>query len=131
VVVETNVDILPFGVVMAYATVPNPPLPTKWSNQNQCLHARFKCRIWVDNYKYSRTRHVPKHVLFCVLKLVFFWGWRVKLFHLHHVMISISMAFSSNTIKIRFVHVSRKKSLKSVPVKFQVEVGYWASTNYL
>jgi len=45
VVVETNVVILPFGVVMAYATIPNPPLPTKWSNQNQCLHARFKCRI--------------------------------------------------------------------------------------
>jgi hypothetical protein len=112
VVVETNVVILPFGVVMAYATIPNPPLPTKWSNQNQCLHARFKCRIWVDNYKYSRTWHVPKHVLFCALKLVLFWSWRVKLFHLHHVMISISMAFSSNTIKIRFVPVSRKKIWK-------------------
>jgi hypothetical protein len=46
-------------------------------------------------------------------------------------MISILMAFSSNTIKIRFVPVSIKKKLKSVAVKFQAEVGYWAPTNYL
>jgi len=41
------------------------------------------------------------------------------------------MAFSSNTIKIRFVPVSKLFFLKSVAVKFQAEVGYWASTNYL
>jgi hypothetical protein len=35
--VETNVTILPFGVVLAYAIVPNPPLATKWSNQKQWL----------------------------------------------------------------------------------------------
>jgi hypothetical protein len=37
VVVETHVIILPFGVILAYATIPNSPLPTKWSNQNEWL----------------------------------------------------------------------------------------------
>jgi hypothetical protein len=34
---ETHVAILPFGAILAYATIPNSPLPTKWSNQNQWL----------------------------------------------------------------------------------------------
>jgi hypothetical protein len=46
-------------------------------------------------------------------------------------MISISMEFSSNTIKIGFVPISRKKKLKNVNVKFHAKVGYWASTTYL
>ncbi len=109
--VETHV-VLPFGVVMAYATVPNPPLPTKWSNQNQCLHARFKCRISSGQLQVFTNPTCSQHVLFCALKLVLLWGWRVKLFHLHHVMISISMAFLSNTIKIGFIPICRKKSWK-------------------
>jgi hypothetical protein len=36
-VVETHVIIMQFGVVLAYVTIPNSPLPTKWSNQNQWL----------------------------------------------------------------------------------------------
>jgi hypothetical protein len=30
--IETNVDVLPFKVIMAYTIVPNSPIPTKWSN---------------------------------------------------------------------------------------------------
>ncbi len=37
VAIETHVDVLSFGVVLAYAIIPNSPLPTKWSNQNQWL----------------------------------------------------------------------------------------------
>jgi hypothetical protein len=33
VVVETHVITLPFWTISAYATIPNSPLPTKWSNQ--------------------------------------------------------------------------------------------------
>jgi hypothetical protein len=37
VVVETNVVVLRFGVVMAYAIVSNSPMKTKRSDDNQCL----------------------------------------------------------------------------------------------
>jgi hypothetical protein len=37
VVVETHVAILPFGAFLAYIIVPNSPIPTRWSNQNQWL----------------------------------------------------------------------------------------------
>ncbi len=34
VVVETNVDVLPLGAILACAIVPNSPIKTKWSNDN-------------------------------------------------------------------------------------------------
>jgi hypothetical protein len=37
VAIETHVNVLPFKVIMAYIIVPNSPIPTKWSNQNQWL----------------------------------------------------------------------------------------------
>jgi hypothetical protein len=37
VVVETNVNVLPFGVVLASVIVPNSLVKTIWSNDNQCL----------------------------------------------------------------------------------------------
>jgi hypothetical protein len=33
VIVETCVIVLPIGIIIAYAIVPNSPLPTKWSNK--------------------------------------------------------------------------------------------------
>ncbi len=35
--IETHVIVQSFGVILAYATIPNSPLPTKWSNQNEWL----------------------------------------------------------------------------------------------
>jgi hypothetical protein len=34
VAIETNVVVLPFGVILAYAIVPNSPIKAKWSNDN-------------------------------------------------------------------------------------------------
>jgi hypothetical protein len=34
VAIETNVVVLPFGAVLAYAIVPNSPIKAKWSNDN-------------------------------------------------------------------------------------------------
>ncbi len=39
---ETNVVVLQFGVIMAYAIVPKSILPSKWYNQKQSCHAKFK-----------------------------------------------------------------------------------------
>ncbi len=50
--IGTNVVITPFGVVLPYVTIPKSPLPTKWSNEKQSCHAKLKCKIWVDHYKY-------------------------------------------------------------------------------
>jgi hypothetical protein len=49
---DIDVIVLPVGAVMAYHIIPKSPLPNKWSNQKQSFHARFKCRKWVDHYKY-------------------------------------------------------------------------------
>jgi hypothetical protein len=37
VVIETHVNVLPFGVVLAYAIALNSSIPTRWSNHNQWL----------------------------------------------------------------------------------------------
>jgi hypothetical protein len=37
VAIETNVVVLPFGAVLAYAIVLNSLVKTRWSNDNQCL----------------------------------------------------------------------------------------------
>jgi hypothetical protein len=65
--VETHVVILSFSVILAYATVPNSPLPTKWSNKKWMvamldLNVEFE---WT-NTSMSPTWHVPKCALFCV-----------------------------------------------------------------
>jgi len=52
VVVETQIVILPFGAVLAYAIAPNSLIPTRWSNQNHGCDARFKYNITLNNYKY-------------------------------------------------------------------------------
>ncbi len=45
VVVETHV-VLPFGVILAYAIIPNLPIPTRWSNQNQwCLMLSLNAKL--------------------------------------------------------------------------------------
>jgi hypothetical protein len=85
---------------------------------NVC-NAKFKCRIWLDNYKYFISRHVSKHFLYCVFKLVLFWSWRDPLkkiktifFHLHHVNISICTAILQNTTKFGFVHICTQKKVE-------------------
>jgi len=35
VAVETRVGVMPFGMIITYTIVPNSPIPTRWSNQNQ------------------------------------------------------------------------------------------------
>jgi hypothetical protein len=37
VAIETHVIVLPFSVILTYAIIPNSPLPTKLSNQNEWL----------------------------------------------------------------------------------------------
>jgi hypothetical protein len=41
------------------------------------------------------------------------------------------MALLSNTIRVGFVPVYRKKELKSVDLEFQIKVGYWVFANHL
>jgi hypothetical protein len=85
----------------------------------------------------SPSGHVPKRVLFWTFILVLYWGWKVpskkikiKLFHLHHITMSISTKLLQNTTRFGSVPVCKKK-LKNVDVEFQVGVRYWASTNHL
>jgi hypothetical protein len=46
-------------------------------------------------------------------------------------MISISTALLSNTIRVGFVLIYRKKTLKNVNAEFQAKVGYYVIINHL
>jgi hypothetical protein len=78
VAVETNVVILPFGAILAYATIPKSLLlMSKWSNQKQSCHARLKCIFWVSwpLQVCHQLDMFPNLGLFCAFNLVLFWDW--------------------------------------------------------
>ncbi len=80
VAIETHVIVLPFGVILAYATIPNSPLPTKWSNQLKWMVSMLDLNVkfmWTTT-SMSPTWHVPICALFCAFKLVLFWSWKVQ-----------------------------------------------------
>ncbi len=78
---------------------------------------------WTTTSK-SPIQHVSKCALFCAFMLVQSKKPRIKLFHLHHVTVSISTTLLFNTIKVGFVPICGKKKLRSVDEEFQTEVGY-------
>ncbi len=78
---------------------------------------------WTTTSK-SPIQHVPKCVLFCAFRLVQSKKPRIKLFHLHHVAISISTTLLLNTIKVGFVPICGKKKSRTADEEFQAKVGY-------
>ncbi len=52
VAVEAHVNVLPFGVVLAYAIAPNSPIPTDGLIITNGCDVKFKWKIALDNYKY-------------------------------------------------------------------------------
>jgi hypothetical protein len=79
------------------------------------LNAKFE---WTTT-SMSPTQHVPKLRLFCAFSLGLFWNWKVpskkskvKVLHLHHVMVSISIIFLWNTIIFEFVPTYGKKRVE-------------------
>jgi len=54
VFVERNVDVLPFGAILAYAIVPNSPIKLNGPMTTNVYDVRFKCKIWLDNHKYFK-----------------------------------------------------------------------------
>ncbi len=72
----------------------------------------------------SANRHVHKHVLCCTFNLNLFWGkniaskkFRTKLFHLHHITISIFITLLHNTTKFGFVPICKEKQAKKCRCK--------------
>ncbi len=130
-VVETHVVVLhlePFWHLLLFQTHYYQPSGSIKSN---ACHTIIKWKIWVDHYKCdTNLKYFQTWVILCI-RFCFIWGWRVqskknriKLLHLHHVMIS-TMMLLSNTIRFGFVPIYRRKNkLKNVDAKFQVEVGY-------
>jgi len=45
VFVERNVDVLPFGAILAYAIVPNSPIKLNGPMTTNVYDVRFKCKI--------------------------------------------------------------------------------------
>jgi hypothetical protein len=116
---ETNVVVLPFGAILAYPIVPKSPLPNKWSNQKQSCHVKLHAKNEWTITSMSQTRHVPKLGVFCAFNFLVYWNWKVpskkngvEVIHLHHVTVSMSMVFLSNTIKFGFVPICGEKKVE-------------------
>ncbi len=61
--IETNVDVLPFGVILAYAIVLNSLVKTKWFNDKQCLWCLMNAEFDHITTNISRNKRVPKRLL--------------------------------------------------------------------
>ncbi len=51
--------------------------------------------------------------------------------HLHNVMIFISQTLLLNIERFKVLPINKRKELKNIDAEFQVEVGYWVSSNHL
>jgi len=109
--------------------------PTK----NQSSHVSNKCKNWMDNYKCAINRTCSQMwIILCIQSSLFVKveGFNqsnmTKLFHLKHVMVSISTTFFLNTTRFGFVFIYKKKPTKDCKWKtFQAEVGFWENFNPL
>jgi hypothetical protein len=97
---------------------------------NGC-HARFKCRVCHQLDMFPKVRYFVHSCEFYFEVEGFNKYPKIKLFHLHHVTIFVSMTLLSNTIRVGFIPICQKKELKNVDLEFQIEVGHWASISHL